>query len=643
MGFWKGKHERASSAGGDVWKSSNGQGDKLMSVTSTISKPFNLMSIDELLEALPGCNQGATKELWIPEMRKKIAATKVVVQTAELRSFHSHESLIVMEGVSSNSLYNRTALMIHSKDLAAIGSQAKQLTQLYEQVVKSAELLAEKNVVGLKQQVDEVEDRLLALDAENQHLRSEAKLRSKEANAAKYNVYAVVDSVRDVLEKALRFPQHWDRVQCHSVHQVLQDYPPDHDQPDTVTLRLPQQTYHQLVADLRDAQAAVASLRSVTRDQGKLITEQSVSLSKAIDRYEEKVQVLATRNHEILLLDERNQELEGFVHECQDSLHAAEKDRAHTHMLQQQLNQVTQKYDKRLEEKDAALLKMSQDLDKAQKQLITAQIDLRNMTTTRLMAGSAGLNKPRPSLPSSYSSFALNVRQLSEQAAAPRTLQTYKILGLRQDLPEPQQANLVLAQSPSVAQSLAQPVRSRRLSDPFRDAQPITRARGNSLDSGEVIIHRPNDGGKPLPSPPTITAEIPASASLGRTTQNTDGPAEADGNPKPSPRFHLRDPHAVETPASGKRMLSLIAEASQEGSGSAKSVSATSSEQHDYRSSINALEILNSQSSPASQGSGSPVMHASWAEPRRRGGNLRKVASHELDVSKMYHQNRPHL
>lgn len=109
MGFWKGKnaHEGASSLGSDAWRSSNDHNDKLMSVTSTISKPFTRMSIDELLDALPGCNQAAIKELWIPEMRKKIAAAKIVYQTAELRSFHSHESLVVMEGVSPGSLLNR--------------------------------------------------------------------------------------------------------------------------------------------------------------------------------------------------------------------------------------------------------------------------------------------------------------------------------------------------------------------------------------------------------------------------------------------------------------------------------------------------------------------------------------------------------
>lgn len=108
MGFWKGKSapEGASGLGSDAWGSSNDHNDELVSVTSTISKPFTLMSIDELLEALPGCNQAAIKELWIPEMRKKIAATKVVVQTAELRGFHSHESLVIMEGVSADSILN---------------------------------------------------------------------------------------------------------------------------------------------------------------------------------------------------------------------------------------------------------------------------------------------------------------------------------------------------------------------------------------------------------------------------------------------------------------------------------------------------------------------------------------------------------
>lgn len=103
MGFWKLKSAQESLATpeSEGWGLASVQGDKSLSVTSTISKPFNLMSIDELLEALPGCNQVAIDEFWIPEMKKKIAATKAIVQAAELRNLSSYKSLMTMEGVRS--------------------------------------------------------------------------------------------------------------------------------------------------------------------------------------------------------------------------------------------------------------------------------------------------------------------------------------------------------------------------------------------------------------------------------------------------------------------------------------------------------------------------------------------------------------
>lgn len=490
----------------------------------------------------------------------------------------------------------------------------------------------------IKQQLDEVEDRLVYLDAENQQLRAEAKLKSKEAIAAIYNAYAVVDSVRPVLEKALRHPQNWDRVQCQTMHQVLQDYPADPSQPEIAALRLPPQVYHQLVADLREAQDALAALRTVASDQAQLIREQSNSLTRDLSRYEQNVQSLQMRNHEVVLLDGRNKELEDIVQDYEDAIHSAEQDRARVQALQKELIKVTQEYNERLEAKESALLQMRLDFDHVRKELITTQIDLRNARNTRrLGAGGEHQNKPRPSLPSSHSSFALNSQQLSGSA---RPQQTYRILGPHVTLPEAQQAGVVVRQSPSVARSLVQPVRARRLSDPFQDPPSVARPRGASLDSEKVVFHRPNDGAKPLPCPPAVSPTIPAVApSAHRSGDST--PLEAIVA-QASPQFHMRDPHGLETPTSGKRMLSIIAEASQEGSASHKSVSATSSEKNDYRSSISALDILNSSSSPVDSVVEEPVMHASWAEIRHH-HDLRKIASQDLDVSRMYHHNRRHL
>ena len=51
------------------------------------------MSIEELLDALPGCEAPAVSQLWLPEMRKKHCAIKMIFQNHEERNQQSHQEL----------------------------------------------------------------------------------------------------------------------------------------------------------------------------------------------------------------------------------------------------------------------------------------------------------------------------------------------------------------------------------------------------------------------------------------------------------------------------------------------------------------------------------------------------------------------
>ena len=185
------------------------------------------------------------------------------------------------------------------------------------------------NVDTLTQLLEEANDKVNITNAGCQKLRSELELKVKEVAAAQYNVQAVVDSIRDVLNKALQYPQNWDRVQCQNIQQVLQDYPHDPDQKGPSALRIRQQSFLQLVADLREAEGCVADLRALTQAQGRLVEEQSTEREKAMARQEERMQTIDTRDHEILLLDQRNREMEAKLEKYQVALRLADKDVAH--------------------------------------------------------------------------------------------------------------------------------------------------------------------------------------------------------------------------------------------------------------------------------------------------------------------------
>jgi hypothetical protein len=103
MGFWKAKsfEEGSFPADSDENELAESQSEKAQLGASTISKPFNLMSVEELLETLPACSAEVINELWIPEMSRKIDAMKAVMQSVETHGLPSYESLATVNKVNS--------------------------------------------------------------------------------------------------------------------------------------------------------------------------------------------------------------------------------------------------------------------------------------------------------------------------------------------------------------------------------------------------------------------------------------------------------------------------------------------------------------------------------------------------------------
>ena len=129
MGIWKHRHAPCGSPELEDLRPASTQSDAMSSVNSAISKPFNLMTIDELLEALPECNPAAVQEIWMPEMRKKFEATRAIVQNAEGRNFQSHESLVSMETVCTR-LSQAATKLIRSCRISRTSTRKPRMFQL---------------------------------------------------------------------------------------------------------------------------------------------------------------------------------------------------------------------------------------------------------------------------------------------------------------------------------------------------------------------------------------------------------------------------------------------------------------------------------------------------------------------------------
>lgn len=100
MGFWKAKApEEGSQPSSDGWSHADAQSDKTYPPPSSITKPFNSMSVEELLDALPGCSPEAVTQIWVPVMRRKVSSL-VHIQSTQEQILISYANLKAMDRVS---------------------------------------------------------------------------------------------------------------------------------------------------------------------------------------------------------------------------------------------------------------------------------------------------------------------------------------------------------------------------------------------------------------------------------------------------------------------------------------------------------------------------------------------------------------
>ena len=99
MGFWKAKPtDEGSQPSSDGWCHADAHSDKTYPPLSSITKPLNSMSIEELLDALPSCSPEAITEIWVPAMRKKVKSLCRIQSTQE-HLLDSYANLKTMDKV----------------------------------------------------------------------------------------------------------------------------------------------------------------------------------------------------------------------------------------------------------------------------------------------------------------------------------------------------------------------------------------------------------------------------------------------------------------------------------------------------------------------------------------------------------------
>ena len=478
-----------------------------------------------------------------------------------------------------------------------------------------------------------------------------------------HTLYEVVRLLGGFIQRNV---EHWIddfyEPETQSVLQIIADYGPPFKDTHIQYIRIPESLHRGLVSAAHDAHEEAEDHKAIVKTQDAMIKDQSKQLDRQLDKYEQSLKIIKERDHEVMLLCQRNTNLEEKVETYETILQrsqaaVADGDQAKKENveLKQEIKQLTCLFKLQLDEKDTKLADMRSKLGSAREEVLARRADVRNVITqTQALMGSQtqdeetdrnGGNMLRKSkekgrkyrFPHSQSSMFLGFQHLNpDLMTSPNAASRFSPKEVVECDKAGKTFHLSCASSSSTSARTASstPTHGRRASDPFSDVRPRNESLG-AVERDGASTRSSIDIQKQLPvAPPTLLPQVPASSSLLHPTD-----AQSDLPRTSSPALTAQSPTAsndgsnagLRTPA--RRILSLIPEASHEDLESVRAPSATSSEREVYRRSVHALDFLNSSSVAEDDESGSGTV----VENTEGASRSSSEGSDIMTVSEMYH------
>lgn len=536
--------------------------------------------------------------------------------------------------------------------------EARTISNTYESALRSAESLIERDTINLQERLHLAES-----DLNKAHALSDALertlLEKKEAiSELGYTLYEVVRVLGGFIQRNV---EHWvddyHEAETQSVLQIIADYGPPIKEFENQFIRIPESSHRELKSAFHDANKQMAHYRAIARTQDAMIKDQSTQIDQQLDRYEQSLKTIKERDHGVMLLCQRNTNLEEKVEtyetalrQSQAALTEGDQAKKENEELRQEIKQLTGFFQLQLDEKDAKLADMRSKLGSAREEVLARRADVRNVITQTqaLMVPLSqdadndhkssriqGRNKDKgkkPRFPHSPSGLFLGFQHLNpDLMTSPNSASRFSSKEVVECEKTSKALHLSCASSSSTSARTASstPTHGRRASDPFCDLRPRNESLGAVERDGTSA--RSADIQKQLPAaPPALLPQVPPSNSL---LHPNDAPSSSPRTSSPAlpSMSHDDPPPGLRTP--GRRILSLIPEASHEDSESVRAPSATSSEREVYRRSVHALDYLNSSSVAEEDESVSGRVVGKTEGPSRSSSE----GSDVMTVSQMYH------
>ncbi|KAK5049582.1 hypothetical protein LTR84_004511 [Exophiala bonariae] len=600
------------------------RGQPLPDPLPKITKPLTAMNLEELLECLPKLDTTTVSDLWLPAVR---------VHLQEVTSLFHDACQIKLDTLEKEA--------ISHDDLIALAEDVRIITDTYHKTIQSAESLMERDIAArsdrlqdLEVQVQEVSEKLECKDDKisNQDL----KIRQ-----LRQTILEIVRILGAYMEANIPdFAELAHDPEAQDVFRIFCDYTRDRDSALLRFVRIPEVTVDRYVADIKEHKSLMSEYRHILQAQSEAMQRQSADLDANVDRYASLVQRMKERDHEILLLVEKNEEVAQSLNACEAALAQSEDEKKKLAQQYQELKgkmkslELAHTLD--IDQRDGQIAELRQKLGSAREEVLARRADVRNIMSQTQKDEPSPLEMPPSSIKHSSASKALRFLGMGHDRDKFR----------KQGLPG---SRSMIGLSPTSTEFASSPLDSRYsskevapvISRPFLQrtsshdtgrhapraaelsvdgpgevslpSHLILQPRGTSLGATERFpaLRSPVDVDKTLPAPPQRS--LPKSTSFARLTD----PANAVYSPM-ADEIASNYESGIYGQAGPRRVLSRIAEVSVQGSSEAgdnhvrddareydycdaeDADSVASSDREVYRKSIHVLDLLNSSRLPYS-------------------------------------------
>lgn len=603
-----------------------------------ITKPFSAMTIEELLDYLPQCNNPTTiTQLWLPAIRTQIQKLAELLEDAADMKVDESLNQIAINQVQESCVISHAVTDL-CQDLNDFAQEIRLAATSFRKIVESAESLAERDTKNCHERLIELEDQ-----TQNALKQMESKEKVVEHQGTKID--ELKHTIHDIVRVLGTFIQNnvstWietiDEPRTQEVLQLISDYAPRGDNKPIRYVRVPEATISQYARAMREAQATVGEYRKVLYGQSATISEQSQNLDAYTSKYEEAVSLVKQRDHELTLLVQQNEDLTKQLRETKATLTQSQLVDVDVEVMGQQyeeqrvnMESLKLAHEMELEHRDAEIADLRRKLGSAREEVFARREDVKNiMSQTQAMLQTTARH-PEPTIRSSNASKALRFlgmerdkdkfknRSLpssrSVMAFAPPNAgatadSKYSSKELAPTISRPIVQHLGSFDQSLYAQtSPNSPVARRQASSDSN--LPSARPRADSLSALQEyrVPASPVDTQKTLPDPPVRpAAHRLSSARIAEITQSIASPTAAQ---IASDYFK----NSILGQTSARRVLSHIPELSGHGLAEAGSQrdgdvdgrrasdeSVASSDREMYRRSVCALDMLNSSALPCDE------------------------------------------